>query len=97
MTTDLYIYYRVRCEDAELLKAKVGAMQRCIFQEYGIVTGLKRRPEEKGGRHTWMEIYLAVPDDFEAILERAATQEKLDALIDGQRNIEYFLDYSTCA
>lgn len=93
---DLYIYYRVRCEHAEELGMHTAAMQRCLFQEYGIVTGLKRRPEEKDGRQTWMEIYQAVPDGFEAVLERAVAQAGLADLIDGQRNTEYFLDVPTC-
>lgn len=94
---DLFIYYRVRRENAAALRAQAAAMQRCLSREYGIVTGLKRRPEEKDGRQTWMEIYQAVPDGFDAILEHAAAQAGLAALIDGQRNTEYFLDVPTCA
>lgn len=94
---DLYVYYRVRTEHAALLREKVAAMQRCLSQEYGIVTALKRRPEEKDGRHTWMEIYLAVPEGFGEILDNAVAETKLAAVIDGQRNTEIFLDYSTCA
>lgn len=97
MNIDLYVYYRVRCEDAQLLHAAVGPMQRCLSQEYGIVTALKRRPEAKDGRHTWMEVYLAVPDGFEAIVERAVAQAGVSALIDGPRYTEYFLDHSPCA
>jgi hypothetical protein len=96
MKTDLYIYYRVRCEDAQMLQARVHAMQTSISQEYGIVSALKRRPEEKDGRHTWMEVYLDVPQGFGAMLERAAAQAELAGLIDGHRNTEFFLDYSTC-
>lgn len=94
---DLYIYYRVRIENAPVLCTQVQGMQQCLAREYGIVTGLKRRPETKEGRYTWMEIYQDVPDDFAAALERAVSQAGLTALIDGQRNIEYFLDVSSCA
>lgn len=94
---DLYIYYRVRSENAHALCAQVGSMQQCLAGEYGIVTGLKRRPEVKEGRQTWMEIYQGVPDDFSAALERAVAQAGLSPLIDGQRNIEIFLDVSSCA
>ena len=97
MAKDLYIYYRARCENAELLQMNVHTMQRCLAAEYGIVIELKRRPEEKEGRHTWMEVYLAVPDGFETTLERAVTQAGLSALIDGPRHTEYFLDCSACA
>ncbi|GAB3551266.1 hypothetical protein GCM10027343_35360 [Noviherbaspirillum agri] len=94
---DLYIYYRARCENADALCTQARAMQQCLSREYGIVTGLKRRPEAKDGQHTWMEIYQNVPANFVDALESAVVQAGLPALIDGQRNIEYFLDVSSCA
>lgn len=94
---DLYIYYRVDPTHAQALHSGVAAMQQCLAREYGIVTGLKRRPEEKNGRQTWMEIYQAVPDGFDAVLERGVEQAGLPALIDGPRHTEYFLDVSSCA
>ncbi len=94
---DLYIYYRVPGADAPVLRSRAAAMQQCLSQEYGIVTGLKRRPQEKDGLQTWMEIYQAVPEGFEAVLERAVAQAGLTTLIDGTRHIEYFLDASSCA
>jgi hypothetical protein len=94
---DLYIYYRVRRDNATALQSRVEAMQRCLREDYGIVTGLKRRPEEKEGRQTWMEVYLAVPDGFEAALERVVERERLADLIDGRRNTEYFVDVTSCA
>ena len=97
MPMDLYIYYRVRSEQAQTLQSKATAMQHTLAAEHGIATALKRRPEEKDGQHTWMEVYLAVPQDFETLIEHAAVQAGLSALIDGPRHIEYFLDCSTCA
>lgn len=94
---DLYIYYQMRSEDVDALRPRAIALLRCLSQEYGIVTALKRRPEEQDGRQTWMEIYQSVPAGFEAILERAVLQAELPALIDGQRHIEHFLDVSSCA
>lgn len=94
---DLYIYYRARCENAQLLQARVRALQTSISEEYGIVTELKRRPEEKDGRHTWMEVYRAVPQEFAAALERSVAQARLGDVIDGPRHTEIFLDYTTCA
>lgn len=93
---DLYIYYRVRSEDAKALQAQAAAMQHALSAEYGIVTGLKRRPETKDNCQTWMEIYEAVPDGFDAILEAAVAKAGLSALIDGQRHTEHFLDVSSC-
>jgi hypothetical protein len=94
---DLYVYYRVHRERAGELRSQAAAMQRWLAQEYGIVTALKRRPEEQDGMQTWMEIYQAIPDGFAILLERAVAQAGLAALIEGQRNIEYFLDVSVCA
>jgi hypothetical protein len=94
---DLYIYYRVRSQHACALNQQVRAMQQCLMREYGIVAELKRRPEEKEGCQTWMEIYQAVPDGFAESLERLVAQAGLTALIDGRRNIEYFLDVPPCA
>jgi hypothetical protein len=93
---DLYVYYRVRSDRTGELRAQAGAMQKWLTQEYGIVTGLKRRPEEKDGMQTWMEVYQAVPDGFAVMLERAVAQAGLAALIEGQRHTEYFLDVSAC-
>lgn len=94
---DLYIYYRVRPEDGEALRTRIAALQQSLAREYAIVTGLKRRPEEKDGRQTWMEIYQAVPAGFETALERAVVQAGLAELIAGPRNTEYFVDVSSCA
>lgn len=94
---DLYIYYRVHRDQSVALRDKVQAMQQCLFQEYGIVFALKRRPDEKDGRQTWMEIYQAVPAGFDAALERAVAQAGLAELIDGQRHTEYFVDVPLCA
>lgn len=97
MNRDLYVYYRVRPENAHALQVRVRGMQQVLAGEYGIVAQLKRRPEEKDGRQTWMEVYMAVPPDFEAALERALAQAGLTGLIDGQRHTEVFVDISSCA
>lgn len=94
---DLYIYYRVLRENTLALRTRVASLQRSLAREYGIVTGLKRRPDEQDGRQTWMEIYHAVPDDFEAALVLAVAQAGLAELIDGRRNTEYFVDVPSCA
>jgi len=94
---DLYIYYRIRNGRADEFRTKAGAMQSRLTREYGIVAALKRRPEEKDGLQTWMEIYQAVPDGFAMQLERAVAQAGLAALIEGQRHTECFVDVSACA
>jgi hypothetical protein len=94
---DVYVYYRVRSSHATELQAQAVVMQARLSEQYGIITALKRRPEEKNERHTWMEVYLAVPDGFDDALEQAVIQANLATLIDGERHIEHFLDLSACA
>lgn len=94
---DLYIYYRVRNEDAAALQARVSAMQHRLALEAGVAGCIKRRPEEKDGRQTWMEVYQAVPDGFETSLDAAVIRSALADLIDGPRHTEHFMDIPPCA
>jgi hypothetical protein len=89
---DLYIYYRVANEHAPRLRQMVQCMQQSLAGVYGIVCALKRRPGDKDGKQTWMEVYAAVPGDFEARLERTVGEAGLSAMIDGPRHTEHFLD-----
>jgi hypothetical protein len=54
---DLYVYYKVRGIDAARLAPLVRAMQERLATQQGVRGQLKRRPEEKDGLQTWMEIY----------------------------------------
>jgi hypothetical protein len=94
---DLYVYYQVPVEQAERLQACVRAMHISIAAEQGVTGTLKRRPEEQNGRHTWMEIYPAIPDEFDKALERAVEKAALASLIVGPRHNEYFMDAGPCA
>ena len=94
---DLYIYYRVRQERTEALQDRVVKMQAALSEQYSVTATLKRRPEINDGLYTWMEIYLAIPEDFERILKRAAEQAELASFIDGERHTEHFLDVYPCA
>lgn len=94
---DLYIYYRVHANNVDALRGRALSMQGSIARECGIVCELKRRPEEKDGRQTWMEVYHSVPAGFEATLGSALAQAGLAALIDGPRHTEIFVDVSSCA
>ena len=95
--TDFYVYYRARVGDATRLQAQVATMQAALQRECGVVAALKRRPEAKDGRHTWMEVYLAAPEGFEAALNRAVELMQLAELIDGERHAERFVDIASCA
>ncbi|TCS39494.1 uncharacterized protein DUF4936 [Paucimonas lemoignei] len=94
---DLYVYYRVDCAHAELLCQRVMGLQAELSRRCGVSAALKRRPEAKDGRHTWMETYLNIPDGFDAILTQTVSQSRVAELIDGERHTEYFMDITTCA
>lgn len=94
---DLYIYYRVLPVNAAALQLKLAAMQSELSQDHGVVTGLKRRPEVKDGRETWMEIYQNVPAGFDALLAQALERADAAALIEGPRHTEIFVDVPSCA
>ncbi len=91
---DLYVYYRVRSDDAIRLQPQVEAMQRALARSHHVQCLLKRRPEETEGRQTWMEIYLDAPEGFASALAGAAASL---ALIDGDRHVETFVDLAPCA
>jgi hypothetical protein len=93
---DLYIYYRVRNTEAAQFCAKVLAMQHNLARAHKIGTALKRRPDEKDGMQTWMEVYLGVADDFAVRLHEAVAENQLSSWIDGERHTEQFVDVSLC-
>jgi len=93
---DLYIYYQVKDADAAPLQAAVAAMQAALAQRHGVVCQLKRRPEAKDGKQTWMEVYSATPTAFAAALDGAVDQAGLSAWIAGPRHTEVFTDLVPC-
>lgn len=94
---DLYVYYKVRSQDASRLAPLVCAMQERVAAHDGVHGQLKRRPEEKDGVQTWMEIYPGVDDGFAGLLARAALDAGFEGLIDGPRRAEIFTDLPPCA
>ena len=93
---DLYVYYKVREEDAGELLPRVRAMQERLAAN-GIACQLKRRPDSRDGLQTWMEVYPATDDGFPAALESAAQEAGLAEFIQGPRRSEVFMDLPTCA
>jgi hypothetical protein len=94
---DLYVYYKVRSVDAARLAPLVRAMQVQLATDEGVRGQLKRRPEEKDGLQTWMEIYPDVADGVAGLLATAAAGAGFDGLIDGPRRVEIFTDLPPCA
>ncbi|KFI07673.1 DUF4936 family protein [Massilia sp. BSC265] len=93
---DLYVYYKVRIDDAAALAPRVRAMQMQL-QGSGARDGhgqplLQRRPEARDGLQTWMEVYPGVDEGFGAVLERAVHDAGLGACIQGPRRAEAFID-----
>lgn len=91
---DLYVYYKVRIEDAAELAPRVRAMQMRLD---GARDGhgeplLQRRPEARDGLQTWMEVYPGVDEGFAAAVERAVHDAGLAGFIQGPRRSEVFID-----
>lgn len=91
---DLYVYYKVRLEDADSLAPRVRAMQmRLTDARAGSAKPLlQRRPESRDGLQTWMEVYPGVDQAFGARLEQAVLEAGLGASIQGPRRSEVFID-----
>ena len=94
---DLYIYYQVRDADSGALLARVQAIQASLAARHGVAVGLKRRPQSKDGMQTWMEIYTATGDGFDAALDAALQEAGVSAMINGERHTEVFMDLNLCA
>lgn len=93
--TDLFVYYRVRGEIAGQLRPQVATLQSLLVQRFGVRASLKRRPGEKDGLQTWMEVYEGVPKGFLPVLQQAAADAQLP--IEGERHHEIFEDLPECA
>jgi hypothetical protein len=93
---DLYIYYQVKDADAAPLQAAVVAMQAELARRHGVAGQVKRRPEGKDGRQTWMEVYAATAAGFAVALDSAVEQAGLSAWIAGPRHTEVFTDLVSC-
>jgi len=89
---DLYVYYKVRTLDAAALAPRVRAMQAALAVSQRVSVQLKCRPETRDGLQTWMEVYPGVPEAFAGLLEGAAAAAGLDALVQGPRRAEVFVD-----
>jgi len=94
---DLYVYYKVRSIDAARLAPMVHAMGNRLAQDAGVRVALKRRPEDKDGLQTWMEVYPGVTDAFDAVLAQAVANSGIEALLAGPRRLEIFTDLPPCA
>jgi hypothetical protein len=94
---ELYVYYRAKSENAALLQARANYMQAQLARTRGVSGFLKRRPAEKDGCHTWMEVYSFAPDGFEECLRSAVEEAGLLELTEGERHTEIFEDRSACA
>jgi len=89
---DLYVYYKVRAHDAAALAPRVRAMQAALAAEHRVSVQLKCRPQAADGLQTWMEVYPGAPEAFAVSLEQAAAAAGFDALIQGPRRAEIFVD-----
>ena len=90
----LFIYYRVATGQAQPARRAVKAMQAGLCDHHAeLKAQLMRRPEEKDGMQTWMELYshpAGVSPELEAELGRAA-EALSQAWIQGPRHVEVFV------
>lgn len=95
---DLYVYYKVRAENAARLEPVVRAMQARVEANLGVAGRVQRRPGESNGVQTWMEVYSSVTDEFARSLEQAARDAGVLHLVEGgARHAEVFTDFTACA
>ncbi len=89
---DLYIYYKVRDEDAPELRERILALQQVLAREHRVAGALKRRPGSKDGLQTWMEVYPRAGEAFGEAVEHAFAGTGITALLASPRHIEVFTD-----
>ena len=94
---DLYVYYKVRTEDAARLEPLVRSLQEQVAGPARSGAQLKRRPGSRDGLQTWMEVYPDVSESFAAGLEAAAAGSGFGALVVGPRRAEVFVELTPCA
>ena len=94
---DFYVYYKVGPAAAAELAPKVRSLQRQLAAGHGVATALKRRPGEQNGLQTWMEVYSGAPAGFDAVLALAVGDSGIEALAEGGRHTEIFVDLEACA
>jgi hypothetical protein len=94
---DLYVYYKVRAENAARLAPLVRSLQAQLVRDHAVAAQLKCRPPASDAVQTWMEVYPGVDPAFGAALERAAGDAGLAELIEGPRRTEVFTDLTACA
>lgn len=92
---ELFVWYRVRVERADVVRAEVSAMQDALCAEIdGLVPRLLCRSGDDAALQTWMEAYArpaceaGVDADTEARIEARA--RLLAGLIEGARHGEAF-------
>lgn len=94
---DLYVYYKVRNDQAARLETQVRALQARLAERYGVAVQFKRRLDTKDALQTWMEVYAGVDAGFACALAAAADEAGLADLIEGPRRTEIFTELTPCA
>ncbi|MEP7100519.1 MAG: DUF4936 family protein [Burkholderiales bacterium] len=95
---ELFVYYRIRADDAEAALVLVRGLQaRLTAQHPGLTARLLRRPESTEGVQTWMETYAIDPrhapagigPELQAAIDTQALT--LLPLLEGPRHAEVFV------
>jgi Domain of unknown function (DUF4936) len=95
---ELFVYYRVRADQAEAALGVVRDLQARLSEQHpGLIARLLRRPETRDGTQTWMEAYAVdaahAPVGIDASLQAAIEAEAvtLQPWLDGPRHTEVFV------
>ena len=75
--TSYYVYYRVKAEQVDALRASVAKLFERVARQTGVQGRWMRRPDTSG---TYMEIYENIADEaaFEAVLQRESSNLGLE-------------------
>ena len=92
-----YIYFKAEAQNEAHIRRAEAQLQALVMQHYLLAGTVQKRPEATHGIHTWMEVYLAVPDHFSVLLAPLVAQTELPTLLQSERHIEYFMDVDLCA
>ena len=97
---DLYIYYKVEPRNAAVLQQKIMTLQADLSKDGQVQALLKRRSEisqTADTLQTWMEVYTHIPEGFLTALQFSCDASDIQALIEGERHHEFFMDIAACA
>jgi len=93
VSSELFVYWHARGDQAEAAICAAQDLQATLRGRFpALAARLYRRPEERDGRITVMEVYSTTGDFAPALRQAidAAAHEALDPWLQGERHVEVF-------